>query len=76
MLAAMSDIDAFQPGDRVRAGLDGSFVGTLIKTGENRATYQYVRTGDDWNVPLWCVGDPKTGEVRWFIGADAVRAES
>jgi hypothetical protein len=76
-LAAMSDIDSFQPGDRVRAGLDGSFVGNLIKTGESaRQTYVYVRTGADWNVPLWAVEDPATGEVRFFVGADAVKAEN
>jgi len=72
----MSDIDSFQPGDRVRAGLDGSFVGHLIKTNENRSAYQNVRTGDDWNVPMWSVADPKTGEVRFFLGADAVQADS
>ena len=72
----MSDIDAFQPGDAVRAGLDRSFVGRLIKTGENRAAYQNVRTGDDWNVPMWAVADATTGEVRFFVGADAVQAVS
>jgi hypothetical protein len=68
-------IDTFQPGDRVRAGLDGSFTGRLIKTGDSRATYVLVRTGDDWNVPLWAVENPDTGEVRFFVGKDAVRAE-
>jgi len=68
-------IDDLQPGDRVRAGRDGSFVGNLIKTGDNRNAYAYVRTGTDWNVPLWAVENPETGEVRFFVGADAVRAE-
>ena len=70
------DKAAFQPGDRVRAGLDGSFVGNLIKTGENRATYSYVRTGADWNVPLWTVEDPATGEVRFFLGENVVQLEA
>jgi hypothetical protein len=71
----MSDIESFQPGDRVRAGVDRSFVGHLVKTGENRFAYQNVRT-DEWNVPLWAVADAKTGEVRWFLGADAVQADT
>lgn len=69
------DIDSFQPGDRVRAGLDGSFVGNLIKTGENRSAYVNVRTGAEWNVPMWAVEDPKTGEVRFFIGEGAVQPD-
>lgn len=75
MLGLMS-IDSFQPGDRVRAGRDGSFVGNLFKTGDHRATYVYVRTGADWNVPMWAVENPATGEVRFFVGADAIRADA
>ena len=70
------DIDSFSPGDRVRAGRDGSFSGVLVKTGDARQTYTYVRTGTsdaDWNVPMWAVQDPATDEVRFFVGTDAVQ---
>jgi hypothetical protein len=73
------DIDSFTQGDRVRAGRDGSFVGTLVATGESRQAYTYVRTGSadaEWNVPMWAVQDPSTGEVKFFVGADAVRPEA
>jgi hypothetical protein len=69
------DITSFEPGDRVRAGLDGSFVGNLIKTSENRYCYVNVRSGTEWNVPMWAVEDPATGEVRFFVGEGAIQAD-
>lgn len=65
MMTRMAN-NSLNRGDRVRAGLDGSFTGHLLGTGSSRDGFAYYQSDTNLNTPVWAVEDRATGEVRFF----------